>query len=131
MMGESGKDPPMLDFFSTWRTVQRQQRALLRSLARWQSTPDRDLGRFGLSVTTEITTPDHSTVTVRFTLHHEGGGVMDSGQFDFDHDRLIAFVTLGDAWAPLLREFLLPSALSAGPVTPLQAPAVLDGGLRA
>lgn len=131
MMGESGKDPPMLDFFSTWRTVQHQQRALLRSLARWQSTPDRELGGFGLSVTTEITTPDRDTVAVRFTLHHEGGGVMDSGQFNFDHDRLLAFATIGDAWAPLLREFLLPSALSAGPVCTPEAPAVLGGGLRA
>lgn len=131
MMGGSGKDPPMLDFFSTWRTVQRQQRALLRSLARWQSTPYRELGEFGLSVTTEISTPDSSTVAVRFTLHHEGGGVMDSGQFDFDHDRLTAFVTLGEAWAPLLREFLLPSALSTGPVSALQAPAVLQGGSQA
>lgn len=131
MMGGSGKDPPMLDFFSTWRTVQRQQRALLRSLARWQSTPDRELGEFGLSVTTEITTPDRDTVAVRFTLHHECGGVMDSGLFDFDHDRLIEYATIGDAWAPLLREFLLPGLLSTCSVTPRHRPVVIDGGVPA
>lgn len=131
MMGESGKDPPMLDFFSTWRTVQRQQRALLRSLARWQSTPNRELGEFGLSVTTEITTPDHSTVAVRFTLHHEQGGVMDSGQFDFDHDRLMGYSTVGDAWAPLLREFLLPSALCSVPAAAPKISTLLLGEARA
>ena len=121
----------MLNPFSTWRTVQRQQRALLRSLARWQSTPNRELGEFGLSVTTEITTPDHDTVAVRFTLHHQRGGVMDSGQFNFSQDHLLRYVTLGDAWAPLLREFLLPTALSGGSDAAARLPFVLDGELHA
>ena len=121
----------MLNPFSDWNTVRRQQRALLRSLARWQSTPNRELGEFGLCVTTEITTPDHDTVAVRFTLHHERGGVMDSGQSNFSYDRLIQYATIGDAWAPLLREFLLPSALSADASATAQLPVALEGGLQA
>jgi hypothetical protein len=121
----------MLNPFTTWqRSPSRQHRALLRSLARWQSTPNRELGEFGLCVTTEITTPDHDTVAVRFTLHHERGGVMDSGQFNFSQDHLLRCGTLG-AWAPLLREFLLPSTLSDDASATVQLPVALEGGLHA
>ena len=114
----------MLNPFSDWNTVRRQQRALLRFLARWQSTPNRELGEFGLCITTEITTPDHDTVAVRFTLHHERGGVMDSGQFNFSQDHLLRCGTLG-AWAPLLREFLLPT-LAADASATVQLPVAFD-----
>jgi hypothetical protein len=107
------KRPPMLNFFGTWNTVQRQQRALFRALAQWQNDPERELGDFGLSVTTEITNPRSDAISIQFTLHHSRGGSYDSG-----------LVTIGDepdagnlGWlpevaSPLLSEFLLPSGIA-------------------
>jgi hypothetical protein len=103
----------MLDYFSTFNVVQRQQRALFRALAQWQNAPATDLGKFGLSVTTEITNPRSSSVTVQFALHHEGGGIHQSGLVTFGHDEDGCDLHwLPNVTAPLLHEFLLPSAIA-------------------
>jgi hypothetical protein len=116
----------MLDYFSSWNVVMRQQRALLRAFARWQNNPGRDLGTFGLSVTTEITNPRSSSVTVQFTLHHSGGGALHSGLVSFDYESTDwDFAWLAEIASPLLREFLLPSAIAGEFRAPADAPASL------
>ena len=103
----------MLHFFSTFARVQRQQRALFRALAKWQNDPTKDLGRFGLSITTEITNPRSNAVTVQFSLHHNGGGLHQSGLISYPFDASgWDFAWLPSHTAPLLREFLIPSAMS-------------------
>jgi len=111
-------DPPVLAFFNSWNTIQRQQRALFCALARWQEAPERDLGHFGLSVTADIAS-DCGLIAVQFVLHHQSGGRHESGIVRFEADRdcreLGWFV---DAAKPLLCEFLLPSALICRPSIP-------------
>lgn len=103
----------MLHFFSTFARVQRQQRALFRALAKWQNDPTKDLGLFGLSITTDIASPDPKTVTVQFTLHHSGGGSHFSGIVTYPFDSAgWDFAWLPAHAGPLLREFLMPTAMS-------------------
>ena len=121
----------MLDYFSTFRIAYRQQRALFRALAQWQRQPLRDLGDFGLSVTSEITNPSSAAVTIQFLLHHEGGGMHASGLFSLPWDGVDLEFLPADAQL-LLHEFLLPSAISSG--EPWHSPKplkVLEGGLQA
>jgi hypothetical protein len=116
----------MLDFFNTWNTVRRQQRALFRAFAKWQNTPSRNMGDFGLSITTEISNPSSASVTLQFVLHHDGGGRYESGLMSFECDSVESqMATVVNAARPLLREFLLPSAVAdeiraaLEPATPL------------
>ena len=118
----------MLHPFSTFACVNRQQRALFRSLARWQNTPTRDLGEFGLSVTTNISNPTSGAVTVQFSLHHQYGGIHQSGIISFSDDGYGYLDWISEAATPILREFLLSSALSGNPWrTPSVSELLLDG----
>lgn len=123
----------MLDFFSTFNVVQRQQRKLLHALAQWQRSPNRDLGEYGLSVTTEITNPSSAAITIQFSLHHEAGGILQSGLVSLGWDWEGNYLgTIESETTPLLREFLLPSAIASGEAWAEPKPlAVLEGGLSA
>ena len=121
------KSLSVLDYFSTWNSVQRQQRKLFRALAQWQCAPGRDLGSFGLSVTTEVTNPRSNAITLQFTLHHEAGGQHESGIVTLDCDPNQGDIDwLPGVASPLLSEFLLPSAIASEfrayvePTTPLR-----------
>jgi hypothetical protein len=107
----------VLEFLENWLDLQREK-ALLRAFAEWQNDPSRELGEFGLSVTTDVSSPiirATGYVGIQFTLHHTSGAHYHSGTFRFfcastpdDLD------WLPDVAAPLLNEFLLPSGISNG-----------------
>jgi hypothetical protein len=121
----------MLDYFSTFRIVQRQQRKLLLALAQWQRSPQRDLGEFGLSITTEISNPSSAAITVQFSLHHEAGGILQSGLISFSWDGA-DLDWLSDSVATLVLEFLLPSVITHGlPSIERKPLTLLEGGLPA
>ena len=104
----------MLQYFSTWNTIKRQQRALFTAFAEWQSDTEQTLGSHGLSVTTEISAEPHDgtgTLSIQFTLHHKAGGHHDSGIITIGYDpEGQDWSWLQDVTSPFLSEFLLPSA---------------------
>ena len=103
----------MLNFFGTWNTVRRQQRALFRALAQWQNDSEYELGDFGLSVTTEITNPSPDSISIQFTLHHSSGGSYDSGLVIINDEPDVGNLDwLPAVTSPLLSEFLLPSGIA-------------------
>lgn len=117
----------MLEFLENWLDL-RREKALLRALADWQNDPSRELGDFGLSITTDVSSPfsaaDH--LNIQFTLHHSSGAHYDSGLYkmpyaiishdasDTDDVESGHFDWLPDVAGPLLNEFLLPSGISDG-----------------
>ena len=120
----------MPHFFSTFDTVRRQQCRLFRAFARWQNNPSRELGDFGLSVTTEISNPRSNSVTIQFLLHHQHGGVHQSGvvTLNYEPEQYDLARWLPDATTPLLREFLLPSAIAGEFRHKPEPELVFDGG---
>jgi hypothetical protein len=118
----------MLEFLEDWLD-RRRTKALLWSLAEWQNDPSRELGEFGLSVTTDISSPASQAleyICIKFTLHHSSGGYLNSGTYrlpcanvlhdDSEVDNVESgyFDWLPDVAGPLLNEFLLPSGVSDG-----------------
>lgn len=102
----------MLHYFSTWNTVKRQQRALFKALALWQSNADEELGEFGLSVTTDISV-EAGSLTFQFNLHHQAGGQHDSGIVTLPCDAESQdWDWLSDVLSPFFSEFLLPNTVS-------------------
>ena len=105
----------MLEFLENWLDL-RREKALLRALANWQEDPSRELGDFGLSVTTDVSSPIIQAtgyVGIQFTLHHASGAHYHSGTFRFPcASTPDDFDWLPDVAGPLLNEFLLPSGIS-------------------
>ena len=106
----------MLEFLENWLDL-RRDKALLRALANWQEDPSRELGDFGLSVTTDVSSPIIQAtgyVGIQFTLHHSSGAHYHSGTFRFPcASTPDDFDWLPDVAGPLLNEFLLPSGISS------------------
>jgi hypothetical protein len=118
----------MLEFLEDWLD-RRRTKALLCAFAEWQNDPSRELGEFGLSVTTDVSTPVNQVagyVGIQFTLHHSSGAHYHSGTYrlpctsilrdasDVDDVESGYFDWLPDVAGPLLNEFLLPSGISDG-----------------
>ena len=119
----------MLKFLQNWLDL-RRDKALLRALADWQNDPSRELGDFGLSITTDISSPIINVsigyVGIQFTLHHVSGARYHSGRFRFPCDAISHyppdvsdvepgyFDWLPDVAGPLLNEFLMPSGCYDG-----------------
>jgi len=106
----------VLEFLENWLD-HRREKALLRALADWQKDPSRELGDFGLSVTTDVSSPLIETgyVRIHFTLLHASGACHNSGIYRCPcTDFLDDFDWLPDVVSPLLSEFLLPSGISDG-----------------
>lgn len=107
----------MLEFLEDWLD-RRKTKALLRALGNWQNDPSRELGDFGLSVTTDVSSPTMGArgyVGIQFTLHHASGAHYHSGTFRFPcASSPDDFDWLPDVAGPLLNEFLLPSGISDG-----------------
>jgi hypothetical protein len=117
----------VLDFLENWLDL-RREKALLRALANWQKDPSTELGDFGLSVTTDLSSPIQATgyVVIQFTLHHLKGGHYHSGIYRIPCESTVFdpsladevesgyFDWLPDVAGPLLNEFLLPSGISDG-----------------
>ena len=118
----------MLEFLENWLDLCRKK-ALLCAFAEWQNDPSRELGEFGLSVTTDISSPASPAleyICIKFTLHHSSGGYLNSGTYRLpcesvlrddskvDNDESGYFDWLPDVAGPLLNEFLLPSGFSDG-----------------
>lgn len=105
----------MLEFLENWLDL-RREKALLRALANWQEDPSRELGDFGLSVTTDVSSPIIQAtgyVGIQFTLHHASGAHYHSGTYRFSCTSTPDdFDWLPDVAGPLLNEFLLPSGIS-------------------
>jgi hypothetical protein len=116
----------MLEFLEDWLD-RRRTKALLCAFAKWQNDPSRELGEFGLSVTTDISSPASQALEytcIKFTLHHSSGGYLNSGTYrlpcvnvwhddpEVDNDESGYFDWLPDVAGPLLNEFLLPSGIS-------------------
>jgi hypothetical protein len=105
----------VLEFLENWLD-RRREKALLRALADWQKDPSRELGDFGLSVTTDVSSPIIQAtdyVNIQFTLHHASGAHYHSGTFRFHCFSFPdGFDWLPDVADPLLNEFLLPSGIS-------------------
>lgn len=107
----------MLEFLENWLDL-RRKKALLRALANWQEDHSRELGDFGLSVTTDVSSPIIQAtgyVGIQFTLHHASGAHYHSGTLRFPcANTPDDFDWLPDVAGPLLNEFLLPSGISDG-----------------
>ena len=113
----------MLNFLENWLD-RRSEKALLRALANWQKDPSTELGDFGLSVTTDLSSPMQTTgyVVFQFRLHHLKGGHYHSGIYRIPcgntvstvFDPSLALDWLPEVAGPLLNEFLLPSGISDG-----------------
>jgi hypothetical protein len=107
----------VLEFLENWLDL-RREKALLRALAEWQNDPSRELGDFGLSVTTDVSSPIIQAtgyVVIQFTLHHASGAHYHSGTLRFPCASAPEdFDWLPDVAGPLLNEFLLPSGISDG-----------------
>jgi hypothetical protein len=116
----------MLEFLEDWLD-RRRTKALLCAFAEWQNDPSRELGEFGLSVTTDINSPASQAleyICIKFTLHHSSGGYLNSGIYRLpcervlrddsgaDNDQSGYFDWLPYVTSPLLNEFLLPSGVS-------------------
>jgi hypothetical protein len=107
----------VLEFLENWLDL-RRKKALFRALANWQEDHSRELGDFGLSVTTDVSSPIIQAtgyVGIQFTLHHASGAHYHSGTFRFPcANTPDDFDWLPDVAGPLLNEFLLPSGISDG-----------------
>ena len=105
----------MLEFLENWLEG-RKEKALFRALANWQNDPSRELGDFGLSVTTDVSSPIIQAtgyVGIQFRLHHASGAYYHSGTFRFPCASTPDDLDwLPDVAGPLLNEFLLPSGIS-------------------